>query len=356
MRLTFVACVVLAFSFGCDSGDDTPAKFFDASTDSTDDAPTDAATDAPTEASTAHAKIVAVHASPDLPAVRFCFGLGVQNDGSQAVIAPIPALPQTPLAPGAGAVLPDLGDFSNAVTPYAVMASKITGNATCDQLIGPLGAGSDYFALPTIKNGTFASGTTHLVALTGCLSQSADALADLTTCGPTWDASKGNLALDVLALDHVVANSQRFGAQIAHVASPAAGVWAGLYGSTAVSARLHPLDGGADEPIADSVALGALAPPNAASLAMPSVDETSLVVAPVNPDGGAPPTQASIPLPLVYEATTGQATGEKAYFAPGVNYTFVFVGDPRVATTVDGGAFNGYSLHALAFPNDPATP
>jgi hypothetical protein len=64
----------------------------------------------------------------------------------------------------------------------------------------------------------------------------------------------------------------------------------------------------------------------------------------------------SIPLPLVYEATTGQSTGENAYFAPGVNYTFVFLGDPRAGATLDGGVFNGYSLHALAFPNDPTLP
>jgi hypothetical protein len=46
-------------------------------------------------------------------------------------------------------------------------------------------------------------------------------------------------------------------------------------------------------------------------------------------------------------------TGENTYFAPGANYTFVVLGDPRASTIVDGGLFNGYSLHALAFPNNP---
>ena len=355
MKLTFLGPLAL-LAVGCTS-DDTPAKFFDASTEAATDAPNDALVDSPSDASTSHGKIIAVHASPDLAAVRFCFGIGLQNDGSDAAVAPIAPLPQTPLGPGQGAVLSDLGDLSQrAVTPYAVLASKV-GASTCDALLsGGLTAGSDYFVLSTIKNGTFGSATTHLVALTGCLPIASDALADTTTCGASYDAAKGNLALSVFALDRVIGNTQRFGAQIAHVATPAAGVWSGLYGSNAVSAALHPQDGGADEIIADSVALGALAPTSAASLAMPNVDQTSLVVAAVNPDGGAAPAQSSIPLPLVYEATTGKATGENAYFAPGVNYTFVFVGDPRVSATSDGGAFNGYSLHALAFPNDPAVP
>jgi hypothetical protein len=349
----------LKLAVGC-SNEDTPPKFFpDAATEASDDGASDAPVDSPSDAATSHGKIIAVHASPDVGAVRFCFGIGLQNDGSDAKVAPISPLPSSPLGPGAGAVLSDLGDLSSsAVTPYAVLASKVGSGVTCDALVGDAGlaAGTDYFRLATIKNGIFASGTTHLVALSGCLPLAGDALADLTTCGPSYDATNGNLALDVFTLDRVIGNTQRLGAQIAHVASPAAGVWSGLYGSTSVSAALHPQDGGADEIIVDSVALGALAPGSAASLAMPSVDDTSLVVSAVNPDGGAAPVQMSIPLPLVYEATTGQATGEKAYFAPGVNYTFVFVGDPRVAATSDGGAFNGYSLHALAFPNDPKVP
>jgi len=35
---------------------------------------------------------------------------------------------------------------------------------------------------------------------------------------------------------------------------------------------------------------------------------------------------------------------------------FVLVGDPAQPTLLDGGAFNGYSLHALAFPNNPPLP
>lgn len=349
----------LALAPGCE-GDDTPAKFFDATSEGAVDAPDDTPVDSPQpDAETTHAKIIVVHASPDLGPVRFCIGTGLQNDGSDTQIVPIAPQPTTAVGPGAGAVLADLGDLSlRAVKPFAVLASSIGANtATCDALLsGTLTSGTDYFPLPTVKNGTLAASSTHLLALTGCEPAALDSAADTTTCGADWNGSAGNLGVSVLALDRVVANTQRFGAELAHVASPASGVWTSLYGATDVSASLRPFDGGASEPIADSIALGAIAPTSAASLAMPSIDETSLVVSAMNPDGGASPVETSIPLPLVYEATTGQATGEKTYFVAGVNYTFVFVGDPRAPATLDGGAFNGYSLHALAFPNDPPLP
>jgi len=340
----------------CD-GDTTPPSFFDSGLDATAEA-SDAASDASEAGPTTHAKIIFVHASPDLPPIRVCLALGTQNDASDAKLGPVAPLPKTALAPGSGTIFPDLGDLHvQAVTPYVIIASKITSSlATCDQLVPTLTANVDYFVLTTIKNGTLASGTTSLVAATGCLPSPLDGLADTTTCGVDYNASKGNFAAQVFNLDRVIGNTQRFGAQLAHVSSPANGVWGAQFGATQVSASLHPFDGGADEIIVDHTTLFTLAPGAAASLAMPTVDQTSLVVAAVNPDGGAPPAQSMIPMPLVYEATTGQATGENAYFAPGVNYTFVFLGDPRQPTTLDGGTFNGYSLHALAFPNDPALP
>ncbi len=350
-----LACVVVS----CD-GDDTPPSFFVDGGDATTDAPVDAPADAP-DANLARAKIIAVHASPDVPAMRLCFGVGVQNDGSDAAILATAPIPKAPIAPGGGGALPDLGiDLSQkALTPYAVRASSITTSATCDALVngdGGLASGTDYFPLPTIKNGTFTGGSTLMMSLVGCLPTASDPSADVTTCGIGYDTAKGNLAVRVFVLDRVVANTARFGAQIAHVATPAAGVWTALYNSTTVNAALHPLDGGAEEPIAQGVTLYTIAPTSAASLAMPTIDQTSIIVSAVNPDGGAPATEAAIPLPLVYEATTGQATGENAYFTAGANYTFVFVGDPRAPATLDGGGFNGNALHLLAFPNDPTIP
>jgi hypothetical protein len=341
--------------WACD-GDDTPPSFFDGGGDATADVANEAS-DASEAGPTTHAKLIVVHASPDVAAFRMCFALGVQNDGTDAQMDPIPPLPSTATSPGAGAILPDFGDLSQqAVTPYVIVASKITSAAPCDQLVKSLTANIDYYPLPTIKRFTFAPGTTSMIALTGCLASALDGLADTTTCGVDYNAAKGNLALQIFSLDRVITNTLRFGAQLAHVATAANGVWSGQFGATQVGALLHPFDGGADEIIVDQTTLFTLSPTSAASLAMPTVDTTAFVVSAVNPDGGTSPAQSSVPLPLVYEATTGQATGENTYFAPGVNYTFVFLGDPRQPTTMDGGAFNGYSLHALAFPNDPKLP
>ena len=352
-----LACLVACLFLGACDGDNTPPSFFDSGTDATADATIDVATDASDAGPTTHAKLIVVHASPDVAAFRMCFALGGQNDGSDAKMGPTTPSPNNALSPGAGAVLPDMGDlYAQAVTPYVFVASKIPSSTTCDQLVTLLTANVDYYPLPTIKIHTFVAGTTSMIALTGCLASALDGLADTTTCGADYNAAKGNLALQIFQLDRVIGNTQRFGAQLAHVSTPASGVWSAQFGATQVGASLHPFDGGADEIIVDHTTLFTLSPTSAASLAMPTVDSTSFVVAAVNPDGGAPPAQSAIPLPLVYEATTGKVTGENAYFAPGVNYTFVFLGDPRQPTTMDGGAFNGYSLHALAFPNDPALP
>ena len=328
-----------ALTLGC-NGDDTPPRFFDSGSDAAD-----ATADGPdaSDAGGGDAKIIVVNASADLGAIRLCVAIGLQNDGSDATIVPITPLPSAAIGPGVGSMLPDLGDLSHkAVTPYAVLVSSIgTSTQTCDSLVNVLASNKDYFVLPTVKNGTFAAGTTELVAITGCVRSALDSNADTITCGASYNATVGNLLASAFQLDKVIANSQRFGAQIVHASSS--------FGTQGITALLRPFDGGADEIIASNVAYQTLAPKFAASLAMPTVDQTSLVVSADNADGGT----TSIPLPLVYEATTGQATGENAYFVVGSNYTFVLVGDPRAPTTLDGGVFNGFSLHALAYPNGP---
>jgi hypothetical protein len=351
-RLRWATTAAVSAVIAC-TGDDTPPSFFDSGTDATD-----AANDVDGQVTTTHAKLIAVHASPDVGAIRMCFATGFQNDGSDGVIIPIQPFPSTAISVGGGAVLPDLGmDLSqNAITPYVFLAQLIgTGGQTCDMLASMLTVNTDFYVLPTIQRKAFVPGTTVMLALTGCLRSSLDPTADATTCGAAYNASTGNLAFDTFSLDQVIANTQRFGAQVVHVASPASGVWSLLYGAPSVSASILPLDGGAPEVI-DTVSVDQIAPMTAASLTMPVVDESAFQVNATNPDGGAPPVSLTVLMPLVYEATTGQTTGENTYFTPGVNYSFVFLGDPRQPTTLDGGAFNGYSLHALAFPNNPQLP
>jgi hypothetical protein len=341
-----VALVTMA----CD-GDNTPPSFFDSGTDAT----LDGAADGPDGAATTHAKIIVVHASPDLGAIRLCLAVGTQNDGSDAVVVAAPPIPKGLIAPGGGVVLPDVGDLSGeAVTPYAVLSASIgTSTQTCDTLVKNLVVGTDYFVLPTIKRLALVPNATFMLAVTGCVRAALDSAADATTCGPTYNATTGNVSASLYTLDQVITNSQRFGAQVVHAAAPTSGSWYTLFGTHGLNALLRPFDGGADEIIATSMLYQQLAPPNAASLAMPAIDQTAFVISADNADAGG---ATSIPLPLVYEATTGQVSGENAYFVAGVNYTFVVVGDPRAPTTFDGGVLNGYALHALAFPNNPVVP
>ena len=58
-------------------------------------------------------------------------------------------------------------------------------------------------------------------------------------------------------------------------------------------------------------------------------------------------------LPTIHYMSTGAITGADAYFAKGQNVVFVVVGDPTQTLVTDAG-LNGYALHVLAFPTNPA--
>jgi hypothetical protein len=142
--------------------------------------------DAPPER---HARIHLVAASNNLAAMRFCFGQGQQDDGSDFSVVPFAALPDKAaagqaypgIARGESAVLPDLADLSGiALTPFVIDATKIASvtsdaglhEATCDKLIGSDGKGgtlngSGVYRLPTIAKDTFHDAT-YLLAPYDC--------------------------------------------------------------------------------------------------------------------------------------------------------------------------------------------
>src|SRR5262249_5301965 len=138
-------------------GDDTPSKYRDATI-------MEGSTDA-SDASIERGKVLVVHASPNFPAVRWCFAAGLKADGSDAVPLAATPLPDTgqgfpQLAPGAGFVLPDIGDLSGVVVPYAIDATKIKTTirpTTCAAILPQLVLGGDYQRLGPIPAGTFAS-------------------------------------------------------------------------------------------------------------------------------------------------------------------------------------------------------
>jgi hypothetical protein len=353
-----------------------------------------------------HGKVIVVHGSQDLYPIRFCFGTGQADDGSDLKVTPIAALPHddtaqpvsatAPLGPalyaGTGGPLPDLIDLSKvAITGFVINAQKIGPTATggtndiksnanersCDAMIGATGTNpgtgltsADIIRLPTIPKGTFASSSTHIVLLNGCLGGNA---AGAIKCGPGYlDAgTAGNLNLKITQQDRTTTDGG-MGVQFLQGSTPWDGVLSaqslGTYaGTVAGFADLTPIaDGGTAVPI--STPLGpvkfpqltpATAQPNP-GLGSRVPQATAFYVRAINGDGG---TIANVPLPLnVIQLLSGQHNpqdgGAGSMFADGYNFTFVLLGDPDPTVGQLGGpdggpAYNGHGVHVIAFSNDP---
>ncbi len=363
----------------CDGDDTPPATFPDASadvvaSDVTTDAPdVDGGSDADAGA---RAKVILVHASPDVPAVRVCFAIGTKNDGSDAVLAPFPPLPDKAVGaqpypgvfPGTGGTLPDLGqDLSGkVVVPYAVLASKVSTDVAtdggiapvaCDSLIagdGGLTPGVDYIPLPPIPAGTLKPDTTLLLAATGCFPTAVDSKASAALCGADYDTQKGNVAIKGFVLDRAVADAQKTGTQAAHLSSQVQGLLQGG-NATGITVGVIVADAGGYQPVtsnADPVAYGQIKPAPASALSLPPASSAELSLGVLDPDGGPALSVVDVPFASIYTATTGQTQGADQYFVAGANFTFVILGDPTQPFVTDAGV-NGYGLHVLAFPNNP---
>ena len=356
-----------------------------------DGAPTDAASD--NHVGPTHARIIALHGSPDFPALRVCFGLG-----STSSVAHLPALPHSLMGqqafpgvyPGAGGALPDLADFSaQAITVYAIDATKISGDTAdaganepaCDALIGASGQGgtlalgTDYFLIGQVPAGTFADGTTELVALAGCLPQAVDSNASTARCGSSYDPTGGNLALQYYTLDTTsMPGTSSFGLQVVHAASALDGVLSQVGGGVPVAEIFEVIgsDAGAQTTPLGPITFPATngheqATPTAAQINTASIfgdlNGNRALVSSVT-DAGAV-YQFALPLGVVGQLSVGDNPPTKPdggpYFTAGENYTFVLLGDPTAQQLVglDGGpngAYQGYGLHLVAFPNHIAVP
>ncbi len=363
-----------AAMLGACDGDDTPARTLPDAAGMQDTSPLDSTTDGPiVPDSGPRAKLVLVHAGPDVPAVRVCFAVGTKIDGSDVAIVPIPPLPDQitgaqpypGVFPGTGGVFPDLGvDLSaRVIIPYVIIASAVKDDVrsdagppklNCAELLsnGPNALPSPaYLKLPLIPAGTLATGKTLLLAATGCLPNDPQGAA---LCGANYDSTLGNVALRIFELDNKsTATAAQIGTQLMHLSSAVEGK---LQGSITAS-LIGPVDASAGDafvlPMTTNVHFGDLSPKTAIALALTNVDQTALFVSVQNPDSGAPLQNVVVPLSLVYQTTTGQSSGADQYFKTGANYTFVVLGDPAEPNQLDSGTFNGKSLHFLAFPSDP---
>jgi hypothetical protein len=326
---------------GC-GGDDTPSKYHDATVMET-------SMEAASDASVDRGKVLLVHASPNFPAVRWCFAAGLKADGSDAVPLAATPLPDTgqgfpQLAPGAGFVLPDIGDLSGVVVPYAIDANKIKTTirpTTCAAVLPQLVLGGDYQRLGPIPAGTFAPGKTVLAALTGCLPTAFDPGANVVRCGGDFNPLAGNLSLRTFDVDRT-GSMGKIGAQLAHLSAP-------LSGSTSnagldVGFRNAP-DAGTIfyVQVASSVKYGHLEPPSAAQVQLPSPSQSAVSVGIPDLDGGF----SVFTFPLSDVAAWSGSTADQ-WFASGASYTFVLSGQPDAG---DGG-----ELHVIALPSDPTVP
>jgi hypothetical protein len=285
------------------------------------------------------AKILFVNASNTLASMRICFATGHKPDGSDAVMAPTPALPHQGGSPypgvprGTGGPLPDLVDFTPmALTMFAVDASTIAGEIssnpnekTCDQLLGMNGTGGaltlgrDFFRLGTIAQGTLARGTTFLVGARDC-----EAGSPQTGC-----ASGATMGILAASLDRTRPSASAIGVQVAQLSTKLASVDA-FFGCTAFASGLK---------------LGDVSPANASSI--PDLAARFAVR-----DG----SYLSPPLPLPF-----LQSGATQPMQLGASSTFVVVGDPSApaATLADGSPnpqFDGRGVHVIVVANDPTLP
>lgn len=331
------------------------------------------------------AKLIVVHASPDLGPVRICFSRG--PDLQNLAVAPLPPLPNKATAgqpfpglfQGTGGPLPSVGtDFSNLViVPYVMLAANlaakgaIPGDAgtqpACDELFAAdasikLVENTDYFKLPPIPAGLLLRNKTFLLLATGCR-PTATRRAGITDgqCGPTYNGTTGNIGVIAYELDRSPRAGTEMGVQFAHAAAPAADfvkqpVLPGLV-----------LDG-SFTPLGDAaVAYGNMNKDAATAVTgVAATDSFGIrVQLPVGPDASIVPVTLAASLPQIQTITTGTAPPPSIY-VNGTNYTFVAIGDTNQpqfidpfdggASTADAGRFNGYTFHYLGFPNDPTLP
>jgi hypothetical protein len=369
----FVGGGAAAFVAGCGGDDTSAAPGTDAGND---DATLSDSGGGAEDGGLARGKVIVVHASPDVPAVRFCFGTGNNDDGSDTQVGPLPALPHLSrpgqpfpgIFPGTGSPLPDITDLSQrAVTGFVILAEKIVGDngdagteRDCPALLGANGQGGaltklvDYFQLATIPKGTFANGTTTLIAATGCFPKALDPSASANLCGADFNELTGNLSGRLFKLDRVT-QAGTLGAQVLQV-SPS--LDAESDGGTGLTTGFLAADGG---PLADGGPIvittgqkyGELKPDQAAQNA--GIASNAENVAFFTAVGA---TATPLPLPIITQLTTGAADTQLdggPYYQDNMNYTFVVLGVPGQPLTVDGGV-NGHALHYLAFPNDPQLP
>lgn len=323
------------------------------------------------------AKLIVLHASPEAPAFRLCYGLkvGIQEIVPNTLAAPDTtanaALPYPGIFPGTGGTSASPIDLEpQTLVPYVVDAEKIKNDVAttadagagtargCDELLGrkdggvALVEGTDYFKLPEIPKGTFAKGTTVVLALTGCPKGITEATRQ-AKCGSDYTEATGNLKITHPYLDRK-APATGMGAQAVHVSQPVEAMLGTLSPNGVVPYFQQP-DAG-PVPLTGPIKFGQVGPAAPGSITG-ATQQTVFGIGLPLADGGVQklaPTPAEVPLGLIQASTTG-STMPADYFKDGKSYGFIIVGDLAVPyrPATDGGLPNGKGFHFLAYPSDP---
>jgi hypothetical protein len=333
-----------------------------------------------------------VHASPALPGVRFCFGIG-----TPPVITSFPPLPDTPVAPapipglfpGTGGSFPtpagiSLSTFTSvAVAVYAVSAEAEYNNTaaggpdggaelTCDQLIALGDAGvsnplpsTDYGLLGTIPAGTLKDGKAYVIALTGCPSGLAADGGVAPLCGTTYSEATGNLGFTIFPVDNTtVVDGGTMGAQFAHASTAwdylatadNAFTGMGFFQATPPADDAGPDAGPGFTPtvVAAPITFGSISPTVLAPVSGLSFNAGNGAFAGIGTSLTNPLKALALPFSDIAQLTYGAQVPEGGAPQNGRGYVFVLVGDPSQSLTVnplDGGAgLNLEAAHFLVFP------
>jgi hypothetical protein len=343
------------------------------------------------------AKVLVVHASPDAPPLRLCFGVSRGDASTTTTIQPTFPAPNTAggLPPGLGgpAAPPPSSLAGVSVTFYGIpvgvspILDENTADAgatekNCKDLLGGTLPGTDagpdgglnpsqYFNLGTVPAGTLLDGSSWLFAITGCTPNSPVATALPGACdkgGASYVPEVGNLGIERWQLDNqTTVAPDAIGAQFVHASRPfevavpnAVAATAGFYTLVAAAS-----DGGTDAGDASADA-GDAAPPDAAAPApltfvvAANVTSGSLTPATLKPtsgvqfdgtsgffvlpvdDAGTPVQKGpEFPLPFIEQVSWPSGVPDGGAFQNGAGFVFVLLGNPAFPTIVPPAADAG---------------
>lgn len=333
------------------------------------DAPEDSvATDGPPQDASVTTGALFVHASPDLPDLRFCWYVSTDADAGPAFSAtdvPFPSAAPAPfsnypaVAVGSAATLPDastmLGGELTIVGLEANVLAQVNGPGSTPRSCADLleTSGGNQFPLaathpfPAVPAGTILSGQTNLVAVAGCLPGIIDPKASASRCGAGWTTALGNLHVDVLPFQGVTATAT---GQIPVQAAQLSGAFAAQLGDGGAAVVSFGAQG-ATSPVATLSNEGNVAPSSATAVdagTTPSnYGSLGFGVDLAGSDGGPAHLWMSLEQSLRLVAPMEDPS---KYYTQTTTYVVAVVGDPSAPHATPDAAYDGTGLHLLVLP------